>query len=203
MFKQIVTNWSPFGDKTAIGWTITAAYFVATVLTFLAFRRERLRQMLGAPGIDPVFWRWLTWGMLLLGINKQLDLQRLVTRFGRLLALHSHLYARRQPFQVAFIGMVALVGLAIVVFAAVRMRRLRFRYVLALFGIGFLAVFVVARAASFHKVDRLLGVRFHNVYVNTFLELGGIVWVSIAAVLGIISKPSRTAEMSLDSISGR
>jgi hypothetical protein len=53
---------------------------------------------------------------------------------------------------------------------------------LALVGMGLLGIFVVTRAASFHYVDIALGMKFHNVYVNTVLELGGIIWIGIAAV---------------------
>ena len=191
MHGLIPSNWSPFGDKTPIGWTITAAYFIATALTYFAYRREQLREMHRMPGVHARFWYWLTWAMLLLGLNKQLDLQRLVTRFGRILAFATHLYGQRRPFQVAFIGLVALTGLVIVIATAVKMRGLRLPYFVALFGIGFLAVFVVVRAASFHHVDTLLGLRFHSVYVNTFLELGGIVWVTVAAIGSLLTDMPR------------
>jgi hypothetical protein len=123
--------------------------------------------------------------MLALGINKQLDLQRLVTRFGRILAIVTHVYSLRRPFQAAFIGLIAIVGLILIAVLASHMRGLRQRYFVALCGMVFLAVFVIIRAASFHYVDRLLGMRFHNVYVNTFLELGGIIWIGAAALTAI------------------
>ena len=183
MYRTIWSNWSPFGDKTPIGWTITIAYFVATALTFWAYRCDKRLQEDGAKGLDARFWNLLTWLMLALGINKQLDLQRLVTRFGRVLALMTHLYGQRRPFQVAFIGTIALSGLVVVAVMVVKMRGLRGRYFTALFGVGFLVVFVVVRAASFHHVDKLLGMRFHNIYTNTFLELGGIIWIALAAIM--------------------
>ena len=186
MLSQIFAHWSPFGDKTPIGWTITVAYFVATGLNYAAYRREQKLQASGEAGVYAKFWLWLTWGMLLLGINKQLDLQKLVTRFGRDLAYLLHVYARRRPLQVAFIGLVTLCGLAVVGATAAKMKGLRPRYFIALVGIGFLAVFVIVRAASFHHVDVLLGMRFHNIYVNTFLELGGIVWVIVASVNSLL-----------------
>lgn len=121
--------------------------------------------------------------MLVLGVNKQLDLQRLVTRFGRVLALVTHVWGHRRPMQVAFIGVIALIGLSVVIMLAVKLRRLPKSYILALFGIGFLLVFITARAASFHHADVVLGMKFHNVYVNTILELGGILWIAAAALL--------------------
>jgi hypothetical protein len=84
---------------------------------------------------------------------------------------------------VLFISLIALGGLALVVFAVKKMRGLRSHYVVALLGIAFLCVFIVSRAASFHHVDALLSLHFHDIYLNTFLELGGIVAVAVAAVV--------------------
>ena len=176
-------HWNPFGDMTPIGWTITISYFVAAVLTSVAYRRELKLEALRIHGVRAQFWKWLTVAMVLLGLNKQLDLQKLVTKFGRAIVLGLHVYSMRRPMQVLFIGLIALGGLALVVFVVRKMRGLRSHYVVALIGIVFLCVFIVSRAASFHNVDVLLSMRFHDVYVNTFLELGGIVAVAVAAVV--------------------
>jgi len=46
-----------------------------------------------------------------------------------------------------------------------------------LLGTVFLLCFVTIRAASFHHLDRLLGVHLGGVKVNALLELGGIAFV--------------------------
>lgn len=175
-------RWDPFGDNTPLGWTITLAYFIAAALTFAAYRREQRLEALKVRGVRARFWGLLTVAMVLLGLNKQLDLQRLVSRFGRALILGLHVYSMRRPMQVLFISLVALGGLLLVVFAIKKLRGLRSHYVVALLGITFLCVFIVSRAASFHHVDVLLSMRFHEVHVNAFLELGGILWVAVAAL---------------------
>lgn len=188
MFHTLCSSWSPFGDKTPIGWTITIAYFITTALVFWAYRCDRRLKSQGIDGVCAPFWYWLGWVVLALGVNKQLDLQRLVTRFGRVLAFTMHLYEHRRPFQFAFIVAVAFTGLTVVTVLTLRMRGLRARYFWALLGVGFLTVFVVVRAASFHHVDKLLGMSLHHVYTNTFLELGGILWIAAAAASSPLSE---------------
>ena len=60
---------------------------------------------------------------------------------------------------------------------------------LSLIGLGFLACFVVMRAASFHHVDQLLRWQFAGLTMNGFLELSGIGLMAIGAILN--SRQSR------------
>ena len=53
--------------------------------------------------------------------------------------------------------------------------------VAALLGLGFVCVFVVVRAASFHHVDSLLGTWVFGVKMNWVLELPGPILVALVA----------------------
>jgi hypothetical protein len=96
-------NWSPgIGDPTWIGWITTVAYFIGAALCIPAFRRAWANWRSSAPG-----WLMLAIALVLLGFNKQLDLQILLTEIGRSLAQHYGWYQQRRTIQTAFIAMLA------------------------------------------------------------------------------------------------
>src|SRR5579862_622210 len=98
-------HWEPgIGDPTVIGWVTVAAYFLAACLSFrAAWRSPRARRGWSGPRL---FWGLFTVALVLLGINKQLDLQTWFTLFFKQVALHEGWYERRRPVQAAFIGAV-------------------------------------------------------------------------------------------------
>jgi hypothetical protein len=125
------------------------------------------------------FWGLVLLTMLVLGINKQLDLQTWLTEIGRDLAHQQGWYEVRRPLQAAFIGLIGLTGAVATVALAFAMRHVFHRVVGALVGLGALVTFVIVRAASFHHVDVLLG--RGRVRLNWVLELGGIALIAVSA----------------------
>ena len=73
------------GDPTPMGWFIAFAYLAACLACASVWVAERRASRLGRPG-SPLFWSVLTVLMLLLGVNKQLDLQTLLNDIGRRIA---------------------------------------------------------------------------------------------------------------------
>src|SRR4051812_17166105 len=77
------SGWKPgFGDNDWLGWTIPAAYFVVALLCVAAFRDEARSFRVVRRLQRPAFWLILTALLVLLGINKQLDLQTWVQSTG-------------------------------------------------------------------------------------------------------------------------
>ncbi len=175
-------DWYPIiGDPTFIGWFTVFAYFVAAFLCWKATvyaRRTRPPAVIRAAAI---FWFLLTCFMVFLGINKQLDLQTWMTNIGRKVARAQTWYDHRQIVQVVFIGSVLVAGLCIVAVLGWLSRGAFRRQWLALAGAIFLGCFIMIRAASFHHIDQLLGLRFGGVTVNAVLELGGIFAIALCA----------------------
>lgn len=174
------TQWSPgLGDNNLMGWLTVAVYLVAGITALRAagamgedMRAERER----------MFWRIAGTIMLFLAVNKQLDLQSLVTMIGR---CHSQLagwYNDRRSVQKLFIVGVAAGGLAGLGLLALLLRGILDRVGLALIGLGFVCLFVVIRAASFHHVDLLISSRVMGVKMNWVLELPGPLLVILVAV---------------------
>jgi hypothetical protein len=124
--------------------------------------------------------------MILLGINKQLDLQSLFTEVGRQVARAQGWMDQRRIVQFWFIvafGTTAMGGF--LSFAIIR-RDLFRRFMLAFTGLSFLLSFIVIRAAGFHHFDQMLGFRFFGAKMNWLLELTGIYAIVVAAFQEII-----------------
>ena len=175
-------RWQPaIGDPTLMGWVTVVAYGATALLAFVSartLRRDRARSAI--EGDLSRFWATLALFLLLLGINKQLDLQTLFTQLARDLALAQGWYEERRRYQLTFIGAVVVAGVLGTVGLAFALRRIAAQIWLALVGIGFLVSFVLVRAASFHHVDLLL--RAGHVRLNWVFELTGIGLIALAAL---------------------
>lgn len=206
-----VGSWSPgIGDPTVMGWLTVFAYITVAVLCFQAFKAQKRtpdarvgwrawldaldslwkvfgglrRPLREVPGRARAAAFWLVLGilLLLLGVNKQLDLQSLITEIGRISARAQGWYEIRRLVQVAFIGAVTLLALVIVVAALRLLTGLLGQLWLPVMGMAILLVFVLVRATSFHAMDLLINTSFLGAKMNWLLELGGIALVGIGAV---------------------
>jgi hypothetical protein len=201
-----VGAWSPgIGDPNVMGWITVVAYLSAAYLCFAVHRawlasagltgkgrawapaalallgqRRRLAALPEAVRMSAL-WKALALGLLLLGINKQLDLQTALTEFGRILASKQGWYEQRQRVQVDFIVGVIVVGGWLICSVLLLAGRNLPRLGVALVGIVFLCCFVAIRASSFHHVDLLLGSRIGGLKLNWIMELGGIALVGVGA----------------------
>lgn len=174
------------GDPTALGWLTVIAYAGAALL---CFRCYRLTLPPAVPSnrrphtpLRRVFWLATTLMLLALGINKQLDLQVLVTASARALAKEEGWYQWRRPAQYAFVVFVATIGGVGLTTALWVFRKAGAWVQLAQLGVIILCTFVVVRAASFHHVDELLGTMIWIFSLNHVLELCGIGLISVAAI---------------------
>jgi hypothetical protein len=201
-----VGSWAPgIGDPNVMGWITVVAYLWAAYLCFTVHRRwlasmgtntkswalgpivlallgqrRRLAALPEAVRMSAL-WRALAIGLLLLGINKQLDLQTALTELGRIVANKQGWYERRQRVQIDFIIGVVFVGFWLIFSVLLLAGRNLPRLGMALLGIVFLCCFVAIRASSFHHVDRLLGIKLGGLKVNWIMELGGIALVGVGA----------------------
>lgn len=177
-----IGRWSPgIGDPTFMGWLTVVAYFGTAWCCFSVGRRLR-----GRPRTEREAWFWLSMAVLLaaLGVNKQLDLQTALTEFGRILAHRQGWYEDRRVFQRIFIILVGAVAAVTVAVGLFRARNSNRAVQLAILGACFIVAFIVVRAASFHRVDRMLFKQaFGWLRLNWLLELGGMAIVFVAARL--------------------
>lgn len=174
-------QWTPgLGDNHWMGWLTVAVYLAAALASGLAARR-----LAGAEGLDGRerrFWILAAGLMLALALNKQLDLQSLLTMIARCHAQLAGWYEARRRVQEEFILAVAVGGVAMLGMLAVLMRGILGRIWLALVGLGFVCGFVVVRAASFHHVDLALGSTLAGIRLNWLLEVPGPTLVALVAM---------------------
>ncbi len=130
-----------------------------------------------------VFWGLLVALLVLLGVNKHLDMQTWLTRFGRRVAEAQGWYEHRGRVQTLFVLLVAVSGVGALAVLLRLTRDLLPRHVLAFFGIILLAMFLVLRASSFHDLDETLAIRLLGFRVSWLLELGGIACIGACAAM--------------------
>jgi hypothetical protein len=181
LFPCAFSPWSPgIGDAHVMGWVTVAVYVAASAACVSAARLV---------GADPdasrrerLFW-WVSAGMLLLlAVNKQLDLQSLLTSIARCMAVEQGWYDMRRDVQLWFVETVAVLGAVALAAAALYFRKTFRRTGLAVLGLAFVATFVVVRAASFHHVDLLIDREVFGLRLNWILELSGpclILWAAV------------------------
>ena len=173
-----IFDWEPgIGDPTFLGWFTVVAYVSAAFLCWLAAMRAQAvdRRAYG-------FWLIFTGFMLMLGINKQLDVQSLFTAMLKQFAKSTGWYEDRRIFQFIFIFVIGFFGIAFAILAWIWTNRTLPQHRLSLVGGIFLLCFIVIRAASFHHFDEILGRPVAFLRINHILELGGIACVALGAL---------------------
>jgi hypothetical protein len=184
LVKDADGRWMPgIGDPSVMGWVTVVVYFVTAWLCYRASRR--------ASGSDPyasveqkVAWVWLGLALLLgaLGINKQLDLQSLVTQIGEDMAHAQGWYKHRRIVQAIFVAGIGLGSLAVGVLGLWWLRDRLTQLWPAILGTALMLGFVVIRAASFHHMDWLLYRATGPIQLNWVLELGALAIIAWAAL---------------------
>ena len=186
--------WRPrIGDASFMGWLTVAAYGLTAVLCLMAALKQNAglggSKAAGVAGAEDKGARlqrrlWLGVAVLMafLCVNKQLDLQSLLTNIGRIVAKQGGWYNQRRTVQFWFVVAITLVGIAAIAFLMRKTRSLFKGRPLLLIGLSMLLLFVVMRAVSYHQVGVFLGKRVFGLKLNWILELGSIALVAVSAV---------------------
>jgi hypothetical protein len=174
-------NWQiGIGDPGVMGW-LTVALYAAT--GGLALRVAARGGFAGrTAGRERLFWYMLGLIMLLLAVNKQLDLQTLLTAIARCMAQIQGWYETRRAVQIGFIAVVLVVALIVLGIMSTALRGTLRRNGMALVGLAFVLGFVAIRAAGFHHIDQLINVRFEMIRMNWVLEMTGPILIVICGV---------------------
>lgn len=136
-----------FGDHTFFGWMTVLMYFVACCRTGYQAKMTQANKESG------FFWLGLTVLLLVLGLNKQLDLQTYLTDWLRSAAKAHGWYEQRRGYQLLFIVVMGLTIPILLISLRMFLYRSWQRYRMTWIGIVLLLIFVLVRAASFHHVD--------------------------------------------------
>lgn len=166
-----------------VAWFVVAAYFASAVAAWLAGSSSGAKR-------DRHFWYVAAVLLVLLGINKQLDLQTTLTVVGRDMAKREGWFDQRRLVQEAFV-LVLVVGASLVGGAlALWLRRSATAVKVAAAGVVLLFAFILLRAASFHHMDSWVTRNVAGLRSGWWLELLGIAVISLSA---LAYRNSRTA----------
>ncbi len=180
-------HWRPgIGDPTIMGWLAAVAYLTAAGLCGAYARRADRISATDRFGLHRPFWWSLAVIMLLMGVNKQLDIQSWFALVARRVALAQGWYSQREAFRIWVVAELALAGIVLLTWLGWALRRVWRQYALTLLGIALLAAFVVVRAAPMDHVEKSLGWWPAGTLMNWILEIGGIACVGISALAGVL-----------------
>ena len=177
------------GDPTVLGWVTTVGYFIAAGLCGAYALRARKMAKKGSIVHRPssfrpsssVFWWSLAVFMLLMGFNKQLDLQVLVLQVARQVSKEQGWFGERDAVRKCIILGFAFIGLILMVWLGWTCRRVWRRYILAVSGIALIVTFVLIRASGNRLV--ILGYCPGRFPMYDILEVGGIVCIVVSALI--------------------
>ena len=190
-------RWAPgIGDPSLMGWVTVACYAIAAVACLRAAAPYAAAPYAAAPHSGAqraggegassnrnsrTFWLILAVMLAALGVNKQLDLQSLLTQVVRDLAKARGWYEQRRAMQGWFVAGVALVGVSILSSGMLHLRRADGGRRLAFGGLVLIFAYVLMRAASFHHMDWAINQTLLSVKVNWIVEIGGLILVTLGA----------------------
>lgn len=181
MNQGLIGKWSPgIGDPSVAGW-LTVVLYAAAAWTTWRLLRDWEALSPGAALHEDWFWKMLLIGLVLLGINKQLDLQSALTEIGRMLADQQGWYENRRQVQIAFIVGIAIMGVTVLGATLNLTWGAPSATFWALLGSTGLLVFVVIRAASFHHIDEMLGKDISGLRINWLLEMSMLLVIIASA----------------------
>ena len=172
-------------DQGPFAWFVVAGYLIAALLA--------LRARSAAVARERGFWLTAAVALLLLGINKQLDLQTALTNIARAAARSEGWYGWRRDVQGLFLLLMALGTITVAVVLWRWLREAANSTRLAAIGLVVLLAFIFLRAASFHHIDYWVTFPIAGMRSGWWLELLGIAVIGSAAALrGRVEHPAPT-----------
>ena len=178
-------RWAPsIGDPTVMGWVTVVVYFTVAIICLKAASTENANKS------EKHFWFYLTFFLIALGINKQLDLQSLLTQTGKDLAIAQGWYKDRRFIQMGFIILIGLLGVTGTIILLKTYRNANTAIKIAFIGCIILFVFILMRASSFHHMDIFINMELAVVRMNGILELVGLAIIGVGGFLYFYSKSS-------------
>ena len=181
------------GDATVFGWITVAFYLLAVVSCIIKANTSKKF------GGNYLFWFYLALFLLILGINKQLDLQIWFTEALKDAAQNHDWYEHRRSVQVAFIVALGFGMLMTLIALRLFLANTWRNYKLVWVGIILLCTFVLIRAASFHHVDILINTEVLGLRLNVLLEIGAIILI----ILGTYFNRKQVNSLLADTVSVR
>lgn len=183
-------TWRPIiGDPTFLGWLTVTTYLIASISCFSISRNFRKSSTTEFQPLHYYFWFVLAIWLLLLCINKQLDLQTFLKEIVAQVSVSNGWYEHRRQMQRVFILGILSTTVLLIIIVSYYLRTIWREIWVALLGLLLISVYILIRASSFHHIDIPLN-RMPLAYYST-LELIGILFIILSAFKTKYKKPAR------------
>ena len=174
-------NWMPNrGDPTISGWGITLLYMAVGLCALYCTGAFQGRGAIPLSTYYAWFWWVVGIAILLLGVNKQLDLQILLADVGRTYAQVHGWYEQRKPVQIRTIALFATLGLGALEWFAYRLRRAPRSTWPAMAGMLLLALYVLLRMVGLHPIEHVMGLRWLRLELGDWVEIWGLLCIGLS-----------------------
>lgn len=178
-------RWTPnIGDPTVIGWVTVAAYFIVAAICLKATLLSKSDTNKSLKNL----WLFLTFFLIALGINKQLDLQTIFTLFGKNLVIEQGWYNDRYIFQIGFIIFIGLSGVVGLTALLKKYKHINTEIKIALVSCIILFIFILIRAISFHYMDFFINMEIVGIKINWLIELSSLIIIGYAGIVHLWRK---------------
>ncbi len=177
-------HWQPgIGDPTPLGWFTFVEYlFTCFLCVSWALRISRYHS-LRQSGQLPWLWWSLAIILLLLGLNKQLDIQSWLRITGKELAIAQGWSDYRNTIYIGSAVVLLSTILAVLVFVVKTLHKIWYKYWLVLLGLLLLNSYILFRAPPiFRATSSLLNWHLEEFHQSWILEIAGITCIAIAAM---------------------
>jgi hypothetical protein len=164
------------GDDSLAGWVLTFGYLLCALL-FLCLKNASFTDFK-----EKLFWVSLFGIIVLFGINKQLDLQLLITDIARTVAKEYQVYEQRKPFQIRVIALFASLALGLFGLVSVLVWRSHKTLLLALAGVAVIFGYFVLRLVSYHAIEEIMKQRYVFFSLYDVFELAGVALVGVGVL---------------------
>lgn len=175
------------GDPGLLGWSTFGAYLCVALLCWLTARAAKHRPKACETA---QIWFALALGLLLLGLNKQMDLQTWVIWIGEQISRQLNIYDQRRLIQAVFFFILSLAGIGVLTLGICYLKGQWVRHSLVLLGAAGLAVFVILRVGNFNHVLAPLWrvIPFQTRHDPAhFLELFSVALIGLGALQALIT----------------
>lgn len=170
-------NW--LGDPNAVGIATTVGYLASAAACIWA-AQQIPAAIVGRSG-HRRFWGLLAAVELVLGVNKQADLQTSLTQLLRQWARQEGWYEHRRPLQIAFSVAACAVTVWLLCWVVKQIGRWPLPFHLAWVALGLQFLYVMLRIASFHHVDSVFRLELGHMRLAWIIELLGVGLCLVAA----------------------
>lgn len=171
------------GDTTFWSWVITALYAVTMVVAMYYVKK------IPAAKAERFLWKWITVFLVVMGINKQLDLQILVMMAGNFVGNHLGFIGYRREIQKA-LALIIFTGVSISgVVILLRARAVLRQSAVELAGVATLAFFALVRVGTITHLHKAAAFEYQKGVHIHGIELLGLLVILLALVLHVKRLP--------------